>query len=576
MNLDELIVLFMDCQTTGANPKHGSIIEIGWARSDAFDDYDSKPTSVTTRLVRLLPGRDIPVRVQKITGITAEEIANGCEPHEVWLQVLSAADEVARLNRTDKCIAVMHFAKFEMPFLVDLHVGTETNREFPFSVICTHEIARRLFPELPRRSIRAIAGYFGYSLNSLRRCAEHINATALIWRETVKLLKKRYNIVTLEQTQRWLEQPAVSITSELKYPMSKKARRDLPNNPGVYRMMRSNGDILYVGKASSLKKRVDSYFRKSSQHPEHILEMLSQAKQLEVTKTGSVLEAAIIESDEIKRLSPPYNVALRKGDRQVWFCSNDLREFSSGPTAECRIGPLVSRDSIKRLAAITEMVRACSISEVDEGLLMVALGIPEGYAPDTQCITNGLAVFLQRHDSMLGSKSIERALTELGQKLWLQRKAEREIESDESDEFMLKSVAIPVCTPGSVCHLIESNVARGAHEICRARWLVLLSESSFGWQESSAKSKNKFLIVFERGQVLYSRQVNTEELPVPPGYRMTHEEKQRSFDLMTIDRMRVVTTEIRKMVSNDIWVRLRLSPNNVLDNNAIIRVLRRV
>lgn len=207
---------------------------------------------------------------------------------------------------------------------------------------------------------------------------------------------------------------------------------------------------------------------------------------------------------------------------------------------------------------------------------MVALGIPEGYAPDTQCITNGLAVFLQRHDSMLGSKSIERALTELGQKLWLQRKAEREIESDESDEFMLKSVAIPVCTPGSVCHLIESNVARGAHEICRARWLVLLSESSFGWQESSAKSKNKFLIVFERGQVLYSRQVNTEELPVPPGYRMTHEEKQRSFDLMTIDRMRVVTTEIRKMVSNDIWVRLRLSPNNVLDNNAIIRVLRRV
>ena len=39
MNLDELVVLFIDCQTTGANPKQGSLIEIGWARSDMFDDH---------------------------------------------------------------------------------------------------------------------------------------------------------------------------------------------------------------------------------------------------------------------------------------------------------------------------------------------------------------------------------------------------------------------------------------------------------------------------------------------------------------------------------------------------------
>jgi len=574
MNLEELVVLFIDCQTTGANPKQGSVIEIGWARSDVFDDCDTKPASVTTHLLKLFPGHDIPTRVQRITGIRAEDVADGYEPREVWLRILSAADEVARLNRMDKCIAVIHFAKFEMPFLVDLHMGTKTNRGFPFSVICTHEISRRLFPELPRRSIRAIAGYFGYSFTPLRRCEEHVKATALIWRETVKLVKERYNIVTLEQIRKWLEQPVVNMTTERKYPMSQKTRRDLSDDPGVYRMLRSNGDVLYVGKASSLRKRVNSYFRRSSQHPEHILEMLSQAKQIEVTKTGSVLEAAILESDEIKRLSPPYNVALCRGEREVWFCSKDLREFCSRPTKKCRIGPIVFRDPIKRLAAISELVQAQGATQLDEELLMAGLGMPEGYAPDTQCSRNGFAMFLQRHKSILSSKPVGRALTELGQKIWLQRKTEKEMETGESEDFILKSVEIPVWTPGSVCHLIESNVARGAYEIRRACWLVLLSESSLSWQEANARGLSKFLIVFERGQVLYSRQADTQVLPVPPGYRMTYEEKQRSFDLMTVDRMRVVTAEIRNMVSNNTYVMLRLSPTNVLDHDAIIKVFK--
>jgi hypothetical protein len=299
--------------------------------------------------------------------------------------------------------------------------------------------------------------------------------------------------------------------------------------------------------------------------------MLSQAKQIEVTKTGSVLEAAMLESDEIKRLSPPYNVALRKAERAVWFCSKDLREFSLRPTKNCRIGPLVSQDAVKRLAAISELVQARDTADIDEELLMIVLGISEEYAPDAQCGRDGFTLFLQRHNSILSSKPVERTLTELGRKIWLQRKAEKEMEAEESEEFILKSVEIPVWTPGSVCHLIESNVARGAYEIRRARWLVLLSESSLSWQEKDA---SKFLLVFERGQVLYGRQIDTEVLPVPPGYQMTHEERQRSFDLMTVDRMRVVTAEIRNMIANNAYVMLRLSPTNFLDNTAIAKVFK--
>lgn len=58
-----------------------------------------------------------------------------------------------------RCPAVVHFARFEAPFLHDLHAQVLPAAGFPLELICTHEISRRLFPNLPRRSIRAISGY---------------------------------------------------------------------------------------------------------------------------------------------------------------------------------------------------------------------------------------------------------------------------------------------------------------------------------------------------------------------------------------------------------------------------------
>ena len=112
-------------------------------------------------------------------------------------------------------------------------------------------------------------------------------------------------------------------------------------------MLRSNGDVLYVGKARSLKRRINSYFQKKSSHAEHILEMLSQAADIDVTDTGSALEAAILENDEIKRLSPPYNKALRSRDRQLWFCDRSLTSFSGRPDDIHTVGPLPSREIVE-------------------------------------------------------------------------------------------------------------------------------------------------------------------------------------------------------------------------------------
>jgi DNA polymerase-3 subunit epsilon len=573
MDLEKLAVLFLDCQTTGANPRQGAVIEIGWVRSDTSEDR-IEPDDVSAFVLKLPRGHEIPDRVQKITGITQDAVDAACEPRDVWSQLLSGADQIAQLNSMAKCPAVIHYAKFETPFLVDLHAAIEPVSQFPFSIICTHEIAKRLFPALPRRSLRAIAGYFGYSLGKIRRCREHILATAVIWREITRLLKKQRGIATLERLQNWLEQPVITVLSERIYPMSEKARRNLPDEPGIYRMLRSNGDVLYVGKAGSLKQRVNSYFRQSSQHPEHILEMLSQAQQIDVTVTESALEAAMLESDEIKQLSPPYNVALRGDGRDVWFCNPDLSEFSNTATQKFRTGPLVSQDAVIRFAAIQSVVKQRDVACSDEVRLMMALGMPEAYAPDMECILAGFEMFFKKYAEKLKSEFIECTLAEIGKKLWLQKLAEKEKAIDETEEFELESERVPMWTPELVCHVIESNVVRGTYELRRARWLVLLSESSLAWEETIAKSQQRFLIAFERGQVLFRRVIDIDDTPVPLGYSSSFAERQRSFDLLTADRMRVVTTEIRKALAAGRWVRLHLRPGVVLENERLAKMFK--
>jgi DNA polymerase-3 subunit epsilon len=485
--------------------------------------------------------------------------------------LVDTAGEIARLNGLDKCPLVIHFARFEVPFLVDFHDRYSKHAGFPFKLICTHVIAKRLFPELPRRSLRAMAGYFGYSLGQTRRCSDHVLATAFIWHAMLGILRGRFGIKTLEQLREWLDQPFTSVLPERTYPMADEQRSSLPHRPGVYRMRRSNGDILYIGKAGSLRNRVNSYFHRSSRHPEHILEMLSQAKQLDVTETGSVLEAAILESDEIKRLAPPYNVALRRSGRNVWFCARDYHEFSTESDALFRIGPLASQESMKRLAAIVQVLKQDNTSSRDEKMLRDAVGIPETYAPDTDCIISGLDRFLIQYHEELSARPVEQVLKRLGQELWLMQQTEDEVETEENRDFELKQMEIPAWTPESIVHLLESNIARGNHEMRRARWLVLLSESSLAWEECLNDARVRFLIVFNKGQILYRKEIEREDMPVPPGYGTPFRERQHSFDLMTFDRMRVVTTEMRKIVSGGRWIKLRLGSNSFLDANILRR-----
>lgn len=91
--------------------------------------------------------------------------------------------------------------------------------------------------------------------------------------------------------------------------LAEKLKR-LPDSPGVYLMKNGSGEIIYVGKAVSLKNRVRSYFQSSRNHSPKVVSMVSQIADFEYILTDSEVEALILECNLIKKHKPRYNVRL--------------------------------------------------------------------------------------------------------------------------------------------------------------------------------------------------------------------------------------------------------------------------
>ncbi|RMD59054.1 excinuclease ABC subunit UvrC [Candidatus Parcubacteria bacterium] len=93
----------------------------------------------------------------------------------------------------------------------------------------------------------------------------------------------------------------------------------LPESPGCYQFLNSGGQVIYVGKAANLKKRVLSYWRSGIHHPPAKNAMLKQVAEVKVIETESEIEALLLEANLIKKLQPSFNIVLRDDKRHIYI-----------------------------------------------------------------------------------------------------------------------------------------------------------------------------------------------------------------------------------------------------------------
>ena len=101
----------------------------------------------------------------------------------------------------------------------------------------------------------------------------------------------------------------------------------LPNKPGAYMMKDQHGEVIYVGKAASLRSRVRSYFQKGQAHEAKVLVMLSKVQDVDWIVTDSEVEALMLECNLIKKHHPWYNVRLRDDKHYPYLCVTTAEPF---------------------------------------------------------------------------------------------------------------------------------------------------------------------------------------------------------------------------------------------------------
>lgn len=104
------------------------------------------------------------------------------------------------------------------------------------------------------------------------------------------------------------------------------ALKTMPLSPGVYRMINAKGEVLYVGKARALKKRVTSYTQ-LSRLPERLRRMVSETASMEIVTTHTEAEALLLEANYIKRMKPRFNILLRDDKSYPWLMLTGGHEF---------------------------------------------------------------------------------------------------------------------------------------------------------------------------------------------------------------------------------------------------------
>ncbi|MGA9271807.1 MAG: exonuclease domain-containing protein [Lutimonas sp.] len=315
----------IDVETTGMGVQGNRITEIAILVHDGEKVLERFQTLVN-------PQSSIPYSISRLTGIYDHMVQNAPKFYEIAKKVVEI---------TEDCVFVAHNVNF------DYNVIRKEFQDLGFSFsrkkLCTIRLARKLIPGLPSYSLGKICAQVGIEIQDRHRAMGDAEATVILFEKLMHLdsddsvfdsfLKPRSREATLPPK------------------LPKQVFDNLPESTGVYYFRNEEDDIIYVGKALNIKKRVLSHFydRKNRE-----VTMCQQTSNITYEITGSELVALLLESSEIKKHYPTFNRAQRRSNEGYGVFSytdrsgimhlawNKLRQISNPlakfyNTTECRL-----------------------------------------------------------------------------------------------------------------------------------------------------------------------------------------------------------------------------------------------
>lgn len=304
--LREITFVVVDLETTGGRAKagpdgrHDAITEIGAVKVRGGEVIGEFATLVD-------PGRAIPPQIVELTGITTAMVRDAPTIDAVLPMFL----EFAR-----GAVLVAHNAGFDIGFLRAAAQRSDLPWPSP-PVLCTVRLARRVLTreEAPSVRLSALARLLGSATEPTHRALDDARATVDVLHALIERVGNQ-GIDTLSDLRGFL--PRVSGAQRAKRVLA----RGLPRAPGVYLFRGPADEVLYIGTATDLRRRVGQYFTGADPRG-RMKEMVALAGRVDHVECAHALEAGVRELRLLVAHAPPYNRRSRFPQRWWWVVLTD-------------------------------------------------------------------------------------------------------------------------------------------------------------------------------------------------------------------------------------------------------------
>jgi DNA polymerase III subunit epsilon len=273
----------VDIETTGGYAANHRITEIAIYHHDGIQATRSFSTLIN-------PGRNIPQYITGLTGISTEMILDAPTFEEIAPEVFS---------HLDGKIFVAHNAHFDYSFLKKEFETAGIN--WQAKKLCTVRLSRKIIPGLRSYSLGSLSESLGIEIPNRHRASGDASATVKIFDLLLRRDKDNHILKALKRN---------SGETILPPNLPREEFDKLPAKPGVYYFHNSRGQVIYVGKAVNIKKRIAGHFTGDAREWSRS-KIRNEIHHISYELTGNELIALILESQEIRRLWPKYNQAQK-------------------------------------------------------------------------------------------------------------------------------------------------------------------------------------------------------------------------------------------------------------------------